>query len=294
MKSAPDRASDTDAWGVRWTASTYSHAPTACTRSATAGRSGRVPIRLEAPVTATSLVRGPSASSREVIESSAVSGSKSTQRTVAPAASAAITHGRTLPSWSRRVTPASSPGVQSLAMARLRSKVSWVKLRPNTTPPGAAPSRSPSASRAPTTARSAFSWAIVRSPRLDSGPVSAARTASPTTYGVCEPPGPSKNASPLSRAGKWLRTFATSYSVTPGTIGPALDVADPGPEIRGRQLAGQPDLIRVAGRVVELGVLAVCLGPVVVPQRVEDLGELAVQLSGLVVRRGGLSQRLVR
>ena len=170
-------------------------------------------MRLDAPVTATSRVRGLSASSRESSDSSAVSGSKSTHRTAAPAASAAITQGRTLPSWSSRVTTTSSSGPHSLAIARLTSKVSWVKLRPNTTPPAGAPSRSASASRAPSTARSAFSWATVRSPRLESGRESVSRTASATTSGVCEPPGPSKNASPLSRAGKWARTFATSYSL---------------------------------------------------------------------------------
>ena len=213
MKSAPDPASDRLACGVRCTASTYSHAPTACARSATAGRSGRVPIRLEAPVTATSLVWLVSASSSDSIDSSPVSGSKSTHRRVAPAAAAAITQGRTLPSWSSRVTTTSSSGPHSLAIARLRSKVSWVKLRPNTTPPGSAPSRSPSAARASTTARSALSWATVRSPRLLSGATSVLRTASPTTSGVCDPPGPSKNASPLSSEGKWARTFATSYSL---------------------------------------------------------------------------------
>ena len=71
-----------------------------------------------------------------------VAGSKSTQRTSAPLASAAITQGRTLASWSSRVTTTSSPGSQSLASARARSKVSWVMLRPNTTPSGTPPIRS--------------------------------------------------------------------------------------------------------------------------------------------------------
>ena len=127
MKSAPDPASDRVACGVRCTASTYNHAPTACARSATAGRSGRVPIRLEAPVTATTFVRLVSASSRDSVDSSPVCGSKSTHRTVAEAAAAAITHGRTLPSWSSRVTTISSSGPHSLAIARLMSKVSWVR-----------------------------------------------------------------------------------------------------------------------------------------------------------------------
>ena len=61
-------------------------------------RSGRLPIRFEAPVTATSRVRSVSTAAMAAGVSSPVSGSKSTQRTVAPAASAAYTHGRTFAS----------------------------------------------------------------------------------------------------------------------------------------------------------------------------------------------------
>ena len=46
----------------------------------------------------------------EASVSSALSGSKSIHRTLAPADSAAMTQGRTLPSWSRRLTTTSSPG----------------------------------------------------------------------------------------------------------------------------------------------------------------------------------------
>ena len=81
--------------------------------AAIAGTSGRVPSRFEAAVTATSRVRVDSTASRS--SSSAVSGSKSSQRTVAPAASAASTQGRMFASWSSRVTTTSSPGRQPRA-----------------------------------------------------------------------------------------------------------------------------------------------------------------------------------
>ena len=58
-----------------------------------------------------------------------------------PTLSAAITHGRTLASWSSLLTMISSPGSQSLAIAREMSKVSWVMLRPNTTPSGTPPTQ---------------------------------------------------------------------------------------------------------------------------------------------------------
>ena len=85
------------------------------------GMSGRVPSTLEAAVTATSLVRSESTAVRHSGPSSAVWGSKSIHRTIAPAASAACTHGRTLASWSRRETTTSSPGRQVRASARDRS-----------------------------------------------------------------------------------------------------------------------------------------------------------------------------
>ena len=59
---------------------------------------GRVPIRLDAAVTATSRVRGDSTAATRSAASSPVAGSKSAQRTVAPVAAAACTHGRTFAS----------------------------------------------------------------------------------------------------------------------------------------------------------------------------------------------------
>ena len=149
-KSAPSAATSTGACGARCTPSTYTSAPTSCAAPAIAGTSGRVPSRLEAPVTATSRVRV-GQHGLEVVELGGRRGSKSTQRTVAPARSAASTQGRMLASWSSRVTTTSSPGPQSFARVRATSKVSWVIERPKTTPPGSAPSRSAIAARAPTT-----------------------------------------------------------------------------------------------------------------------------------------------
>ncbi len=79
-----------------------------------AATSGRVPMRLLAAVTATSLVRSDKSPSYWSAGSSPVAGSTSAQRTTAPARPAAWTQGRTLASWSRRETTTSSPGAQLL------------------------------------------------------------------------------------------------------------------------------------------------------------------------------------
>ena len=57
-----------------------------------------MPTALEAAVTATHLVRSESTASTALAGSSSVSASGSAKRTVTPARSAAITHGRTLES----------------------------------------------------------------------------------------------------------------------------------------------------------------------------------------------------
>ena len=145
--------------------------------------------------------------------SSPVAGSNSAHLTVTPTLSAAITHGRTLASWSSLLTTISSPGSQSLAIAREMSNVSWVMLRPNTTPSGTPPSRSATAARAASTTSSALRSAGVSRPRLESGWVMACRIASPTTSGVWVPPGPSKYAVPPARLGKCARSAWTSYMI---------------------------------------------------------------------------------
>jgi hypothetical protein len=209
-KSAPSARTSTGACAVRWTPSTASSAPARCTRAAISSTGGRVPIRFEAPVTATSFVRPVSTSATSSAVSSPVVGSKAAHRTVAPAASAARTHGRTLASWSRRETTTSSPGPQSAASVRARSNVSWVALRPKTTPRGSAPSRSATAERAPRTTSSARRSAAVTRPRLAIDEVSVSATARATGSGTCVPPGPSKCAVPDFSAGNWARTAATS------------------------------------------------------------------------------------
>ena len=120
------------------------------------------------------------------------------------------TQGRTLASWSSRLTAISSPAVQVLAIARAMSKVSWVMLRPNTMPAGSAPSRSAIADRADATTASAPCSARVTVPRLAIGEISVSCTARATEAGVCEPPGPSKWAAPAASAGNWARMAATS------------------------------------------------------------------------------------
>ena len=153
---------------------------------------GRVPIRFDAAVTATRRVRGDSTAATASAESSPVCGSNSAHRTLAPAACAASTQGRMFASWSSRDTTISSPGAQRVARVRARSNVSAVMLRPNTTPPGSTPSRSPMAARAAPTIRSALRSAAVTVPRLASGVVMAVATAAATGAGVSEPPGESK------------------------------------------------------------------------------------------------------
>ena len=162
-------------------------------------------------MTATSRVSSVSRLVTAAGSSSPVAGSNSAHLTVTPTLSAAITHGRTLASWSSLLTTISSPGSQSLAIAREMSKVSWVMLRPNTTPSGTPPSRSATAARAASTTSSALRSAGVSRPRLESGWVIACRIASPTTSGVWVPPGPSKYAVPPARLGKCARSAWTSY-----------------------------------------------------------------------------------
>ena len=77
-----------------------------------------MPTALLAAVTATSRVRRVISSSYCHSGSSQVSMSTSAQRTTAPADLAAAIHGRTLASWSSRLTTISSPTFQVLASAR--------------------------------------------------------------------------------------------------------------------------------------------------------------------------------
>ena len=176
------------------------------------GRAGRVPMRFDAAVIATSRVRSAS-DRRDVVdlERRPVAGSKSTQRTVAPAASAAWTHGRMFASWSSRVTTTSSPGPHALGQgagevvgqrrgappedhpARLDAEqvAPWRRGRPRRSPrPGARPS-SP-----------CRGW---RPPRRG-----VSRTASATTSGPGSRRARRSARRPRRSAGKCDRTQATS------------------------------------------------------------------------------------
>src|SRR6478735_1259054 len=212
-----------------------------------AGRSGRVPMRLDAAVTATRRVRPRMTAAAASGLSSPVPGSNSAQRTVAPRASAASTQGRMLASWSRRLTTTSSPGPQSDESVRASWKVSSVAERPKTTPPGSTASRSPIAARASTTTRSARRSAAVTVPRFEMAEVSVSTTAVATVSGTWDPPGPSKCAAPSCSAGKCQRIRSTSYAVG----GPSGAMAPSWP--RGEQIvrsdpqAGGPSYRRQRG-----------------------------------------------
>ena len=149
-KSAPRATTSTGACAVRCTPSTKNSAP-ACVhqrRRSRRRRAGAEQVRRAGDGDQPGAL---GQHRRDMRRRSArpVAGSKSIHRTVAPAPSAACTHGRTFASWSSLLTTTSSPGAQSLASARARSKVSWVMLRPKTTPPGSPCSRSAMPARAP-------------------------------------------------------------------------------------------------------------------------------------------------
>ena len=123
----------------------------ACAAAAIAATSGRVPTRLEAPVTATTR-RPVGQHALDRLDRQLAGGrgrgrpSARSRRRRGPRR----TQGRMLASWSSRVTTTSSPGPHCLARARARSYVSCVIERPNTTPPGVTPRgrRRPAARRA--------------------------------------------------------------------------------------------------------------------------------------------------
>ncbi len=154
-----------------------------------AATSGRVPRMFDAPVTATTRVLSLTSDRTSSAVRMPVLGSNSAQRTVAPVRSAYVTHGRTLPSWSSRVTTTSSPGPHDCARVRATWNVSSVMLRPNTMPAGSPFTRSAPARRAPTVMSSALRSAWVVRPRFDSPAMSAPAMAAATTSGVCVPPG---------------------------------------------------------------------------------------------------------
>ena len=89
-------------------------------------------------------------------------------------------------------------------------------LAPNAIPSGSAPVKSAAAARPRSITRSAAAEVANAPPRLAFDSRRQASTASTTSWGTCEPPGPSKKAAPLASAGKRARTASTSSEETTG------------------------------------------------------------------------------
>jgi hypothetical protein len=165
---------------------------------------------LDAAVTATQRVRSDSTASMLAVGSARVSGSGSAKRTVAPARSAAITHGRTLASWSMRVQTTSSPGRSVRPTAAASRMVIAVMDGPNATPRGSAPKSCATVARASAThasvawaAANAPPWFALRPERMNAAMASIALST------ICVPAGPSSRAQPPDRPGKRSR-FTTA------------------------------------------------------------------------------------
>src|SRR4051795_12994042 len=168
--------------------------------------SGTVPTALLAAVTATQRVRSDSTAVTALSGSSSVSGSGSANRTVAPARSAAISHGPTFASWSRRVQTISSPGSSARPAAAANFSVSDVMLGPKTTPCGSAPSSAPTVARVESTSSSVARpasksppWFALLPDRIQSAIASIAVST------ICVPAGPSSRAQPSRSPGKRSR-----------------------------------------------------------------------------------------
>src|SRR5215211_5881080 len=233
--SAPSAARSSGRCGTAATASTEMRAPAACTAATIAASSGTVPHALDAAVTATQRVRSDSTASTAAAGSASVSPSGSAQRTVAPARSAAITHGRTLASWSSRVTTTSSPGASVRPTAADSRIVIAVIEGPNATSSGRAPSSRPAAARASSThssvacaAANAPPWFAPRPERIHASIAAIAEST------ICVPAGPSRRTHEPDTPGKRSRFMRArrgraqdahddSPGVSPGSYAPARD-----------------------------------------------------------------------
>ena len=209
--SAPSAARSMRRCGVAATASTEMRAPAACAAATIAGSSGTVPMAFDA-----ARHRDPARARRQHRldrarrAARASRGSGSAQRTVAPARSAAITHGRTFASWSRRVTTTSSPGasVRPTAAARRivmrghRRAEGDVARRRAEQPrrPPRAPLRRTRRSRARRRTRRR-GWRRGRSASSRPSPSIATST-------ICVPAGPSSRAQPPARPGEAVAVHA--------------------------------------------------------------------------------------
>ena len=141
--------------------------------------------------------------------SASVSRSGSAQRTVAPARSAAITHGRTFASWSRRVTTTSSPGPSVRPTAAESRIVIAVIDGPKATPAGSASSSRATDARARSThasvacaAANTPPWLALSPERMNSAIASIAEST------ICVPAGPSSRTQLPASPGKRSRFTA--------------------------------------------------------------------------------------
>ena len=193
-------------WGARCTASTNTRAPASWAAAMIGGRSGIVPIRFDAPVTATHFVRSSIRSITACGSSTPVDGSNPASTCSAPASSHAIRHGATLASWSSRVPTTRSPGRSVRPMARVNAMVIVVMFAPKQMPPGSAPSSWPTVARARSSKASHASAAANAPPVLALAPLPAkSAIAWIATSTICVPAGPSKRAQSPRAPGKWSR-----------------------------------------------------------------------------------------
>ena len=204
--SAPRSRSESARCGEAATASIATLAPAACAAATIPSSSGTVPVAFDAAVTATQRVRSESTASIADAGSASVSRSGSAQRTVAPARSAAITHGRTLASWSRRVTTTSSPGPSVRPTAAESRIVIAVIDGPKATPASSAPRSRATEARARSTHASVACAAAKTPPWLALSPERMnAAIASIAVSTICVPAGPSRRTQLPASPGKRSR-----------------------------------------------------------------------------------------
>src|SRR5918997_2124530 len=196
--------------GARCTPSAHASAPAAWAAAAMRAGSVRDPTAFDASVKATTRVRSPiisSSASWSSVTSSVLIGAWRTTRSWSAATKS---QGEMFASWSSWVTTISSPGRRVRATACASRKLSVVMLAPKAIPSGSAPVKSAAAARPRAITSSESAEVGNAPPRFAFDRSMQAATASSTSRGHCDPPGPSRYAAPLARAGKRSRTAATS------------------------------------------------------------------------------------
>ena len=145
-------------------------------------------------MTAIHFVRSLSAASTALAGSSSPASVGSAKRTVTPARSAAITHGRTLESWSSRVQTISSPGASPRTTVAAKRIVSAVKLGPKVTPDGSPPRSVATAARVESTSSSVSCaclncppWLACEPERIQSAIASMALSTTCAARGTVQP-----------------------------------------------------------------------------------------------------------